>query len=498
VAIDYSLFVVARYREELARGLGFEEALARTMATAGRVVLFSGLAVTTGLAGLFFYRGSFLFAMGVGGAIVVALAVVAALTFLPALLAVLGPRIDSGRVPVPGAATVHGRWSTLAHAVMRRPVLFLLLTLAPLLTLAAPALHMKTAAADVRVLAPTIEARQGYERLKADFPDLARTRMTVAVEFPSAPALNRDRIAALFDLSRRMAKLPGVAKVESLVDGDPETGKEDYQDILIDPPEMVKPMIDQAKKLLVGDRVVLLYVTTDAAPDSEAARGIVDELRASRAVGDGSLLVGGQSANDVDTARFVAERTPRAVLFVVGVTFVVLFALLGSVLLPIKAVIMNVLSIAASFGAIVWVFQDGHLFVSDGRPLEPALPIVLFCALFGLSMDYEVLILSRVKESWEATGDNTAAVADGLEKTAGLVTSAAAVMVVVFAAFSSASVVVLSAVGFGMALAVALDATLVRILLVPATMRLFGHLNWWAPRPLAALRQRFLSRVERK
>jgi RND superfamily putative drug exporter len=510
VAIDYSLFVVARYREELAAGHGYEDAIGRTMATAGRVVLFSGLAVTTGLAGLFFFHGSYLFAMGLGGAIVVALAVTAALTFLPALLAILGPRIDAGKVRARGAAAgsgasgapaapqapdspeAHGRWATLAHAVMRRPIAFLVGTLVPLLLFAAPVFHMKTAAADVRVLAHTIEARRGYDQLREDFAELARTRITLAVEFPSAPALTRDRIAALFDLSRRIAKLPGVVKVDSLVDGSPDTGKEDYQDILIDPPDMVKPIIDQAKKLLVGDRVVLLYVSTDAAPDTEAARGLVRELRRAPAVGDGTLVVGGQSAHDIDTARFIGERTPRAVGFVVAVTFVVLFVLLGSVVLPIKAVLMNFMSIAASFGAIVWVFQDGHLFVTSGRPLEPALPVVLFCALFGLSMDYEVLILSRVKESYDRSGDNTAAVADGLEKTAGLVTSAAAVMVVVFAAFSSASVVVLSAVGFGMALAVAIDATLVRILLVPATMRLFGHLNWWAPRPLAALRDRLM------
>jgi putative drug exporter of the RND superfamily len=372
---------------------------------------------------------------------------------------------------------------------MKRPVLVLMATLLPLCAMAAPVLRMQTAAADVRVLAPKIESRRGYDALRESFTNLAETRIVVAVEMPTAPALTRERVGALFDLSRRIAKLPGVTRIESLVDGgDPELGKEDYQDVLIEPPEMTRALIEQAKKLLASERTLLLYVATKAAPDSEEARGIVRALRADRRVGDGALLVGGQPAVDLDTAQFIEERTPRAVGFVVAVTFVVLFLMLGSVLLPLKAVLMNFLSIAASFGAIVWVYQDGHLFVAQGRPLEPALPVVLFCALFGLSMDYEVLILSRVKESYERTRDNTAAVADGIEKTAGLVTSAAAVMVVVFAAFSSASVVVLSAVGFGMALAVALDATLVRVLLVPATMRLFGHLNWWAPRPLLRLR----------
>jgi RND superfamily putative drug exporter len=165
-----------------------------------------------------------------------------------------------------------------------------------------------------------------------------------------------------------------------------------------------------------------------------------------------------------------------------------LFLLLGSVILPLKAIVMNFLSVAGSFGALVWVFQEGHLGIAEPRPVEHVLPVMLFCVMFGLSMDYEVLMLSRIKETYERTGDNTLAVAEGLEKTAGLITSAAAIMVVVFAAFALAKVVLIRAFGFGMALAVAIDATLVRVLLVPATMRLFGHLNWWAPKPLLKLR----------
>jgi RND superfamily putative drug exporter len=184
----------------------------------------------------------------------------------------------------------------------------------------------------------------------------------------------------------------------------------------------------------------------------------------------------------------MVERIPRAVVFVVSVTLLVLFIFLGSVVLPLKAVVLNLLSISGSFGALVWVFQDGHLFIREPRPIEPTLPVLLFCTLFGLSMDYEVLMLSRMKEAFEQTGDNTRAVAEGLERTAGLITSAAAIMVAVFGAFALARVNLIQAVGFGMALAVAMDATLVRVLLVPATMRLFGDLNWWLPAPLARLR----------
>jgi RND superfamily putative drug exporter len=460
IAIDYSLFIVSRYREELAAGRGLREALTRAMSTAGRVVGFSGIAVATGLAGLLFFEGSYLFAMGIGGIIVVALGVVFALTFLPALLAVLGPRIDAGRLPRPRPRPL-GLWQRTALRVMRSPLLFLIPTLALMLTMGAPFLHVSLAAADVRVLPEEVEARRGYELLRVHFPDQVANRIAVAVRFPSSPMMP-ERIAAIRALETRMATLPSVRAVDG-------------------------PTSDPT--IAMGDDAIVLYAITDAPPESPEARAIVRALREDRVVADGALLVGGATANDVDVTDYMLARAPKAVAVVVAATVLVVFLLLGSVVLPIKAVIMNFVSIAGSFGALVWFFQDGHVFVREGRPVEPSLPIVLFCVLFGLSMDYEVLMLSRMKESWEETHDNTHAVADGLEKTAGLITSAAAIMVAVFGAFALARVVLIKAVGLGMALAVAVDATLVRLLLVPATMRLFGHLNWWAPAILVRLRR---------
>ncbi len=234
----------------------------------------------------------------------------------------------------------------------------------------------------------------------------------------------------------------------------------------------------------------MVSLTTDGPPEGSDARAVVRTVRAERWVADGELWVGGQTANDLDSTAYIRSRTPMAIGFVMGITFLILFVMLGSVVLPIKAVLMNLLSISGSFGALVWIFQDGHLFIREPRPLEPSLPVLLFCVIFGLSMDYEVLMLSRIKEAYDRTGDNTGSVASGLEKTAGLITSAAAIMVAVFSAFSIASVVLIQAVGVGMALAVALDASLVRVLLVPATMRLFGDLNWWAPKWMLWLRKR--------
>jgi RND superfamily putative drug exporter len=360
----------------------------------------------------------------------------------------------------------------MAVRVMDHPMLFLVPTVLVLLVMGIPFLHLRMSAADVRILDETSEARRAYDALVRDFPREAETRLVVAVEYPSSPVLTVARIDDLYDFSRKVALLPHVTRVESLVDGDPPLDREDYETVLIHPSPVSEAMVLAGEKLMVGERSLLLYVITDAAPETPEAQGVVHALRAIRRVGDGTLLVGGQTATDIDITAFIRSRTPRVVAFIVAMTFVILFALAGS------------------FGALVWVFQEGHLGLAAPRPVEPTVPVLLFCVLFGLSMDYEVLMLSRMKEVYDRTGDNTTAVAIGLEKTAGLITSAAAIMVVVFGAFALAAVVVVRAVGFGMALAVALDATLVRVLLVPATMRLFGKLNWWAPPLLVRLRAR--------
>jgi len=484
VAIDYSLFMVSRYRDELAAGASFEAALVRTMETAGKAVAFSGLAVGIGLGGLLFFHGSFLATMGGAAAIVVGLAVAYALTFLPALLAVLGPRINWGRIAAARRGSFDGFWHRIAGWVMRRPVAVLLPTLTVLLALGMPFVRLTMAAADVRTLPRTVGARDTFEALRQAFPDQTRTRIVAVAEFPSTPALTAERIGALYDLSRRIQRLPGVVGVDSIVDVDPSMTREDYQDLAETPAASLPPAARRMLSMIAGSDIVLLSVLTDAPAASDEARAIVRTLRSDRRVADGTLLVTGAPAHDLDITEFILGRAVPAVGFIVLMTYVVLFLLLGSVLLPFKAVIMNLLSITASFGALVWIFQEGHLaslLHFEPGPLDPTLPVLLFCAVFGLSMDYEVLMLARMKEEYLRTGDTTRAVAEGLERSGRLITSAAAIMVTAFIAFALARVVVVKAMGVGLALAVALDATLVRVLIVPATMRLFGDLNWWSP-----------------
>jgi len=494
VSIDYSLFIVNRFREELDRGAAVPDALARSMATAGRAITFSGITVAIGLAGMLFYQGTLLASMGLAGTVVVALAVVYALTFLPALLALLGPRVNRWRLPFVRAhpRADGGLWRRLAQGVMRRPVLVLAVALPLLLLTGSPFLSLRLAASsNISGLPPSAEVVQGYTLLQDRFPGRNTTAIPVVVQFPGRP-LTYARAGVLYDLSHKIAALPDVTRVESLFDLVPGLGRSGYQR-LYDGRRLLPPALQNALRQSAGARIAVLYVVTTQAPTSDAARAIVRHIRDIHTAGDGAILVTGQTAYDVDSTNRILADTPAAVGFIVVATYLALFLLLGSLVLPLKAVITDVLSISASFGAIVWIFQQGHFSTAlDFAPaaLDPLLPVLLFCIVFGLSMDYEVLLLSRIKESYERSGDNRAAVAEGLERSGRLVTGAAAIMVVVFAAFALADVSLIKALGLGLALAVAIDATIVRALVVPATMRLLGRLNWWAPRPLATLYRR--------
>ncbi|HYT12510.1 MAG TPA: MMPL family transporter [Candidatus Nitrosopolaris sp.] len=521
VSIDYSLFVVNRFRDELARGASREDALATTMATAGRAITFSGVTVAVGLSAMLFFQGTFLASMGAAGAIVVAVAVVYALTFLPALMSVLGPAVNRLRMPLfrshrpagsgvrpepasPGRAPLGGSppsnemgvgfWGRWANWVMRRPLVVLLPATGFLLLAASPFIQLRLANGDVDMLPSHLEARQGYDQMVANFPGQDQTTFNIVVNYPDGSPLTTSRIGDQYDFERRVAAIPGVLHTTSIYDLDSSLGRTDYQALYTGDPSNVPPAARQLMAATVGKHIVLIQASTASPATSDASRVIVKAIRADGGVGDGAqVLVGGQTAIDLDVIKFIVDRTPLAVGFVVAVTLVVLFLLTGSVVLPVKAVLLNFLSIGASFGALVWIFQQGHLSNILGftpQSIDPSIPVILFSIVFGLSMDYEVLLVSRIHEEYVRTGDNTRAVASGLERTARLITGAAAIMFTVFMAFGLAEVVIIKAIGIGLAVAVAIDATLVRALVVPAVMRLLGDWNWWAPRPLRKLYDR--------
>ncbi len=484
VAIDYSLFIVNRFREELAAGRTTEQALIASMRTSGRAVTFSGITVAIGLSAMLFFQGSFLASMGFAGAIVVAIAVLYALTFLASLLAILGHRVNRFRVPLPRGAAGRGLWHGLAIRVMRRPLLVLLPIVALLLLMASPFLQIKIANGDVGMLPPSAETRRGYDRLQ-QFPGQGQTRFNVVVNYPTGGPLTSQRVGDVYDLAQRIKQIPGVENVESLVSFDPSLSRAAYQALLTQPAAAQPARVQAIVHGTTGSQIAVLSVVTKHGQESDASRAIVHSLRSMAPPAGSTMLV---AAFSIDFTDFILQRIPLAVGYVMIVTYLVLFLLTGSVVLPLKAVIMNILSIGASFGALVWIFQQGHLsslLNFTAAPLDPSVPVLLFCIVFGLSMDYEVLLISRIQEEYRRTGDTTRAVADGLEKSGRLITGAAGIMVAVFLAFGLADVVLIKSIGLGLAIAVAIDATLVRALIVPAVMRLLGKANWWAPRWLA-------------
>ena len=314
------------------------------------------------------------------------------------------------------------------------------------------------------------------------------TTYDIVVNYPGGSPLTAARIADQYNLDRRIAAIPGVLATSSIYDLDPSLALSDYQATYTGDPSKIPAAARQLMATTVGKDIVVLPATSNATVSSDTARNILSAIRRTANVGNGGqVLVGGATAIDVDVIKFIVDRAPLAVATVVVVTLILLFLLTGSVVLPIKAVVLNFLSVGASFGALVWIFQQGHFASQLGftpQSLDPSIPVILFSIVFGLSMDYEVLLVSRIHEEYLRTGDNTVAVASGLERTGRLITGAAAIMFTVFIAFGLAEVVIIKAIGIGLAIAVAIDASIVRSLVVPAVMRLLGDFNWWAPAPL--------------
>jgi RND superfamily putative drug exporter len=486
IAIDYSLFIVTRFREELGSGHSVEEALGTTMATAGRAIMFSGLTVAIGLSGLLFYTGTALVSMGVAGAIVVAVSVLYAVTLLPAMLAILGPRINSIRIPILQPKPFgQGAWHRLATWVMRRPWTVLIPTIAILLVAGSPFLDLQLANSDVNQLPTSAEARKGADLLQARFPKVGQNTIAVVVQFHNGGPTSTANIASAYRLAQRLSALKGVTGIRSYVTVEPALTLTSYQTLYSQPKASLPAAARTLLTTLTGSTIAVLDVATPFFVTSDQAHNLVRNIRAIDAVPGAAVQVTGDTAFDIDLVNYMIDHTPLAIGFVLITTLIVLTVLLRSLVLPFKAVLMNALSLSAAFGALVWIFDQGHLSNILGftaAPLDPTIPVLLFCVVFGLSMDYEVFLLTRMQEAWIRTGDNRTAVADGLERSGRLVTGAAAIMACVFLAFALASVVTIKSIGVGMAVAVIVDATLVRALVVPAVMRLLGGANWWAPR----------------
>ncbi|MCU1588587.1 MAG: putative rane protein, partial [Frankiales bacterium] len=478
LGIDYSLFLVTRFREELRRGHPVPDAVRETMRTAGRTVTFSAITVMLSLGALLVFPLFFLKSFAYAGISAVLFALIGALVVLPAALAALGERVNSLdlRRPVRRALRMspprvkeldEGFWHRIAVTVMKRPIGVGTAVVLLLVLLGLPFRNVVFGLPDDRVLPAGAQAHEVAQVLRKDFPGREAFAMPVILR----GSRGVDAYAAA------LSRVSGVERVDAFT-GRFMAGRK------VAPGNPALTPAGQASRLSVVPAIESI------GPDGERL------ARALRAVPPPSpVLIGGQAADLLDTKASLGAKLPLAIGLVFSATFILLFLFTGSLVIPVKALVLNVLSLSATFGMMVWIFQEGHLTGALGDPtvtgtLDTTMPILMFCVLFGLSMDYEVFLLSRIKEEWDASGDNTKAVAVGLERTGSLVTAAAGLLALVFLAFVTSDIAFIKLLGLGTALAVVVDATLVRGALVPAFMRLMGTRNWWAPRPLRALHDR--------
>jgi RND superfamily putative drug exporter len=472
LAIDYSLFVVSRYREELAGGASSRVAVGRTMQTAGRTVLFSGGTVMISLLALLVFPFAYLRSFAYAGVVVVGLAAIAALVVLPAVLVLLGPRVEKGRIRKPRGNEGGGFWQHQAQRVMRRPWLTVVSVSTLLLVLAVPFLRIELGQIDDRVVPPEVaSSRAAVDQIRKNFT--SRENGALRVSLPGVdPKTDGEQVDSL---ARRLRRIPGVARVDAatgfyFADG-----------------TTVPPVSGLLTTRFFSERAphdTWLNVVPDIEPVSDAGERLVHAVRAE--LPSSRFGVAGPSARLVDTKSTMTGRLPLALGFIAVVTFLLLFLMTGSILVPLKALFLNALSLTATFGAMVFIFQDGRLsdllgYTPTGT-IDTFTPMLMFCIAFGLSMDYEVFLLSRIKEEYDYDHDNERAVAVGLGKTGHIVTAAALVLTIVFLGLTASEVVQVKLFGLGLALAVLVDAFLIRATLVPALMRLAGRMNWWAPR----------------
>jgi len=462
LAIDYSLFIVSRYREEIAKSGPGLEAMRRVLATAGRTVFFSSLTVAAALASLLVFPQRFLYSMGLGGALVALFAALISLTVLPAVLTLLGNRVNAGapkflqrRAEADARPDQHGFWYRLSRFVMRRPIPVATLSALFLILLGLPFLQIKFNTVDPTVLPESASARQAYDTVSTQFPPYHETPIWIDVEGGGPQAASR--------FAAQVREVEGVAAVQ--------------------PPQRLAP------------GTTALQVVSASPFVSDASQSTVKAIRDLPTPAGTTVLVGGATADFIDFQSSLAEHLPIALAIVIGATLVILFLMTGSVILPIKSLIMNFLNLSAVFGLLVLIFQDGRLegFLDYSSPgaIEQTMPILLFAVAFGLSTDYAVFLLSRIKEARDNGASDSESVAIGLERTGRIVTAAALLFAVAMGAFATSEIIFIKENGVGTALAVLIDATIIRALLVPSLMELLGKWNWWAPAPLRRLHDRW-------
>ena len=488
LSLDYSLFIISRFRDELKSNDNIIETIAVTQATAGKAIFFSGIAVFASLSALFLFPINILFSVAVGGATAVFVAVLTAVIVLPAILGVLNTRVNllSLGWSRKNKKSDFSRWRWIAERVVKRPLLFFFPILTILLVLGYPFLSVKFGASDYRIFPPHSENRRFFDTYAEKFNESELTPIQILIKTKPDAVLSHHNISKLYDLAHSLKHYPFVEQVNSIVTLDPTFTKSQYYALYIVHKNL---MSDAIKKLL--DTTTRHYLTVISLiskypVDSPQTKSLITDLRKIKPIPGMSMELIGTPVSNMDVLDTISHRLPFAILWIMVFTYLILLVLLRSLFLPIKAILMNLLSLSACYGALVLVFQEGYLhkllnFEPQGM-LDISLLVIIFCALFGFSMDYEVFLLTRIKESYALNHDNEKSIIFGIEKSSRIITSAALIVIFICGSFLVADVLMVKAFGLGIAVAIFVDAFLIRTFLVPATMTLIKQWNWYLPK----------------
>jgi RND superfamily putative drug exporter len=489
LGLDYTLLITYRFREEYAKCNECHEAIFVILATAGKSVFFSGLIVLISISSLIFFPINILYSIGVGGIVVIIVTLLSSVTFLPALLCLFEKYVTRSNPALKriSSENVHNhRWYKFAMLVMTYPFTFLIPTVCILFLLGYPFLNVKINSSDAKILPTWTPSRQLLDQFNKNFNANELTPINIVLKAKNKSITSKDNIGAMYNYVERLKKDSRVNRVISIVTLKPGLTKQQYQQLYSSSPLPFDEYQNQLFKSMAKGKYTIISVISKYSKDDKRNFELINTIR-NQTVGNGiAKFVGGQSAEIIDMMNIVSSLFFKIVIFISIVTYLALMWLLRSIILPLKAILMNFLSLSVCFGVLVFIFQEGHF--SHFLRFTPLgftdlnLPILLFFVLFGLSMDYEVFLLTRIKEYYEKTGDNAQSVALGLERSARVITSAALILVIVTGAFVTADIIFIKAFGLGTALAIAIDASLIRLLLVPATMRLLGEWNWYMPK----------------
>ncbi|PJD93099.1 MAG: hypothetical protein CK426_00125 [Legionella sp.] len=485
LGLDYALFVISRFRDELAKKTSVKKAIARTQATAGKAIFFSGLAVFVSLSALFFFPINILFSVAVGGMIAVFVAVLSALFFLPAVLSLLNKRINFLSISFPPVFKSLNLWRKVAEKVIQRPVSIFISVFIFLLFLGYPFLSVQLGLSDYKIFPEHAKSRAFYDQYEKQFNGLALNPILLLVKTDPLPLLSKTSLYTLYDTVATLKKNPLIKQVNSIVDSSSSMTPYQYYQLYKMTQEKMPEQVKALLAITSSKKATVVTLVSASLPQSKPTKALIQQLRDTPPPDGLHFFLTGAPVINADIFQTIWHYLPYALLWIMCSTYLILLLLLRSLILPLKAILMNLLSLCACYGALVFIFQEGHLahwlnFQPQGM-LDISILVIIFCALFGFSMDYEVFLLSRIKEYHDKTHSNTRSVMYGIEKTSKIITSAALIVIFLCGSFMIADVLMVKAFGLGIAVAIFVDAFLIRTLLVPSTMVLLARWNWYLP-----------------